>query len=234
MREELLRAQAGEKAVLEDLARRNLPLVRAVLRRFSAWHRDQEELYQQGCMGLVKAIRRFDPGLGMQFSTYAVPVILGEVRRLLRDDSPVHIARTDREKAASVRKTVRLLRQTLKKEPTLTEIARAMRMDGAELVFLMESGRQPVSLDDSPSDGRALSWGEILRDPRSDRWMERFFLRDLIARLPKREQWLLYFRYAAEKTQAETAHLLRMTQVQVSRLEARVRVILREQWNDAG
>ena len=227
-------AQADDKEALEEAVRRNLPLVRCVLKRFSAWGRDSEELYQQGCMGLVKAIQRFDLGAGVQFSTYAVPMILGELRRFLRDDSPVHVARTDRERAVLARKTIRILRQALHREPTLPEVAKAMRMPAAELVLLMETGKQPVSLDSSPTADQRLSWGEILRDPRSEAWMDRMFLRDLISRLPKTEQWLLYLRYAAEKTQAETAELLHMTQVQISRLEARVRVTLREQWNETG
>ncbi len=230
----IARAQEEDREALEEMVRRNLPLVRCVLRRFSAWGRDSEELYQQGCMGLVKAIQRFDLKAGVQFSTYAVPMILGELRRYLRDDSPVHVARTDRERAALARKTIRILRQSLNREPTLPEVAKAMRMPAAELVLLMETGKQPVSLDSSPSADQRLSWGEILRDPRSEAWMERMFLRDLISRLPKMEQWLLYLRYAAEKTQAETAELLHMTQVQISRLEARIRLTLREQWNDTG
>ena len=230
----ITRSQRDDKQALEEMTRRNLPLVRCVLKRFSAWGRDFEELYQQGCMGLVKAIQRFDVQAGVQFSTYAVPMILGELRRYLRDDSPVHVARTDRERAAQARKTIRILRQALHREPTLPEIAAAMRMPAAELVLLLDTGKQPVSLDSSPTTDQRLSWGDILRDPRSDAWMERLFLRDLIARLPKTEQWLLYLRYAADKTQAETAALLNMTQVQISRLEARVRVMLREQWNDTG
>jgi RNA polymerase sporulation-specific sigma factor len=230
----IARAQQDDKEALEEAARRNLPLVRCVLKRFSAWGRDSEELYQQGCMGLVKAIQRFDLYAGLQFSTYAVPMILGELRRFLRDDSPVHVARTDRERAALARKTIRILRQALGREPTLPEIAKDMRMPAAELVLLMETGKQPVSLDSTPTADQRLSWGEILRDPRSDAWMDRMFLRDLISRLPRTEQWLLYLRYAAEKTQAETAELLHMTQVQISRLEARVRVTLREQWNETG
>jgi len=230
----IARAQVDDKQALEEMTRRNLPLVRCVLKRFSAWGKDSEELYQQGCMGLVKAIQRFDLHAGVQFSTYAVPMILGELRRYLRDDSPVHVARTDKERATQARKTIRILRQALHREPTLPEIASAMRMPAAELVLLLDTGKQPVSLDSSPNTDQRLSWGDILRDPRSDAWMERLFLRDLIARLPKTEQWLLYLRYAADKTQAETAELLNMTQVQISRLEARVRVMLREQWNDTG
>ncbi len=230
----IARAQQDNKEALEEMTRRNLPLVRCILKRFSAWGRDLEELYQQGCMGLVKAIQRFDLDAGVQFSTYAVPMILGELRRYLRDDSPVHVARTDKERASQARKTIRILRQALHREPTLPEIAKAMRMPSTELVLLLDTGRQMVSLDSSPNTDQRLSWGEILQDPRSDVWMEKLFLRDMISRLPQKEQWLLYLRYAVEKTQAETAEILNMTQVQISRLEARVRVLLREQWNETG
>lgn len=232
----IARAQAGDKGALEDMVRLNLPLVKSLLRRFSAWDRDQEELYQQGLMGLVKAVRRFDLNAGVQFSTYAVPVILGEIRRFLRDDSPVHLGRGGRERAVLALRAEKRLRLILHREPTLPEIAAALRMPPAELVLLMETGRRPVSLDSSPDPyaPRPLLWGDILRDPRGDAWMDRMLMRDLISRLPKAEQWLLYLRFAADKTQAETASLLHMTQVQVSRLEARIRLSLREQWIDAG
>ena len=227
-------AQEEDKNAQEEAVRMHLPLVRSALRRFSSWGRDGEELYQQGCMGLVKAIQRFDFNAGVQFSTYAVPMILGEIRRFLRDDSPVHVARRDKERLRQVRKTVHLLRLSLGREPTVPQIAATMRLPAAELVLLLEGSRQMVSLDGQAAMESRLSWGEILRDPRSEVWMERFFLRDLISRLPVQEQWLLYLRYAAEKTQAETAALLRMTQVQVSRSEAHIRDTLRSQWNETG
>lgn len=228
-------ARDGDQAALSRVVKLNLPLVTACLRRFAGHGRDMEELYQQGCLGLVKAVKRFDASFGVQFSTYAVPFILGEIRRFFRDDSPVHVPRRDKERLLAVRKASHQLRQSLNREPTVPEIAQALRMEPAELMLLMESSQSPVSMDETPAgaaEGSRSLW-DVLADPRSENWMERFMLKDLLGRLPSREQKLVYLRYQAGRTQSETARILGMTQVQVSRLEARVRLELKKEWNSS-
>lgn len=219
--------QMGDEAALAEMTRANLPLVQACLKRFSHCGRDMEELYQQGCLGLVKALRRFNPDFGVCFSTYAVPFILGEIRRFLRDDSPLHLVRQDKEQLRRLDKTIRQLQQSLGREPTLTEAAAEMRTDAAELVWLMEY-RNPLSMDQGQPGERALH--ESLGDPEGSRWMEQLLLRDLIQRLPEQARRLIDLRFRFGKTQTQTARILGISQVQVSRLEKRICQTLKTQW----
>ncbi|MBQ8537078.1 MAG: sigma-70 family RNA polymerase sigma factor [Clostridia bacterium] len=227
----ILRIRAGDDAALSEMARAHLPLVQACLKRFSGRGRDMEELYQQGCLGLVKALKRFDPAFEVCFSTYAVPVILGEIRRFLRDDHPVHLVRQDKERLAQIPKASAALAQALGREPTITELAASLRVDPNELVLLMESRVSPLSMDQGEPGQRAL-W-ERLGDPNASQWLDRLMLKDLIQRLPEQARQLLYLRYRVGHTQAQAAQVLGISQVQVSRLEKRIRTTLKQQW-DAG
>lgn len=220
--------RGGDEAALALMVRENLPLVQACLKRFSGRGRDMEELYQQGCLGLVKALRRFDPDFGVCFSTYAVPLILGEIRRFLRDDHPLHLARQDKERLSRIHKASLALECALGREPTVTELAASLRMEPAELVLLMESRTAPLSMDQSEPGQRPLQ--EVVGDPSGTSWLDSLMLKDLIERLPRQAQQLLFLRFRAGRTQAQTAQALGMTQVQVSRLEKRIRLTLREQW----
>lgn len=211
----------------QALAEENLPLVAAMVRRFP-WHaREREELYQQGCVGLMKALTRYDASLGTAFSTYAAAMILGEMRMLCRQDAPIHIPRRDRELRSRIRRAENTLTAHLGREPTVQELAQALRVDPSELVLAMEEIR--VTSLDAPNDqGNAMA--ELLPDP--DDWMNRLMLRDLIDRLPEDDRKLLLLRYRFGLTQMETARRLGMTQVQVSRREMRLRQQLRQEWYD--
>lgn len=209
------------------MAEEHLPLVAAMVKRFPWYVREREELYQQGCVGLMKAISRFDPSIGTAFSTYAAAMILGEMRMLCRVDAPLHIPRTDRELRNRIRRAEALLRTSLLREPTVHELAGALRMDAAELVLLMED-IQVTSLD-IPQQGRAMH--ELLAS--SDQWENRILLKDLISRLPKSDKRLILLRYRMGKTQTETAKAMGMTQVQVSRRESAIKAYLRHAWNEA-
>ena len=202
-------------------------------RRFAPLDREWEELYQQGCIGLMKAVNRFDPAMGVKFSTYAVPLILGEMRALTRLSAPCHIPRSDRELRAKVRRAEAMLRQEKHQEPTVSELAQVLRMAPAELTLAMES-ITTVSLDAPVAAGTTHPLTEVIPDPESDAWMNRILLRDLLDRLPQREQKLLYLRWRMGQTQAETARALGMTQVQVSRAELKLKARLRQEWLDSG
>lgn len=223
--------QRDDKQALSLMVEKNIGLVYACLKRFKLSGRDGEELYQQGCLGLVRAIKRFDTRLGLRFSTYAVPLILGEIRQFLRDDSPVYIQRRDRDMFFKIDKAQALLRRTLDREPTVTELAKVLRMEAEELVVLIEQSPRTVSLD-QPTDAQsgALPLMERMPDPQSENFIDRIILKDLLNRLPLLEQWLIYLRYEKGSTQAETARALHMTQVQVSRLEQKLRLKLIRQW----
>ena len=209
----------------------HLPLVRMLARRFTASWREQEDLYQQGCVGLMKAVSRFDVHRGVSFSTYAVPLILGEMHALMRLDAPVHVPRRDREAQARLRRAEELLCHRLGREPTVDELACLLRIPPAELALIAES---PVTLPlDSPasSDGRPLS--ETVSDSTSDSWIDRLLLRDLLGRLPLRDRKLVALRFRYGLTQRDTALRLGMTQVQVSRSEMRIKQLLRLEWRQA-
>ncbi|MGN1018995.1 MAG: sigma-70 family RNA polymerase sigma factor [Aristaeellaceae bacterium] len=222
---ELTRARLNGREAVAALAEEHLPLVAAMVSRFPWYGREREELYQQGCVGLMKAMARYDPSYGTAFSTYAAAMILGEMRMLCRNDAPVHIPRRDRELRSRVRRAERMLTQHLGRDPTVQELASALRMDAAELMLAMEE-ISVASMDATPRGGRSLA--ELL--PEQDDWLDRLMLRDLVSRLPREDQRLLLMRCRLGKTQAETARAMGMTQVQVSRRESAVKAALRQAW----
>lgn len=218
-------AQARQQE-MQLAAEEHLPLVSAVLKRFPHQCAETEELYQQGCIGLMKALARYDPDRGA-FSTYAVAMIMGEMRMLRRQNAPVHIPRQDRELRSRVRRVSALLEQQLHREPTVQEIACTLRMDAAELTFLLEDVQ--VTSTDAPV-GEA---GNLLACiPDTDGWEMRMELRDMISRLPEKDFQLLMLRYRYGLSQREAGLRLGLTQSQVSRREAVILRQLREQWAD--
>lgn len=223
--EALYLARLQGRNAMQALAENHLPLVGAMVKRFP-WHgREREELYQQGCVGLMKALSRYDPAYGTSFSTYAAAMILGEMRMLCRMDAPIHIPRGDRELRSRIRRAEGLLTAHLGREPTISELAAALRMDAAELALAMEEIRV-TSSDQARADGRSLL--ALLPDP--DDWMNRLLLRDMIARLPQDDRRLMMMRLRQGKTQAEVARALGTTQVQVSRREMAIKEQLRKEW----
>lgn len=220
-------AQAGDAQALERMVGANLALVRSVCGRFAGRGCEMEELYQLGALGLVKAIRNFRVELNVRFSTYAVPMIMGEIRRFLRDDGPLSVSRRLKETAARAARVAEALRQALLREPTLPEIAQALRCDEHELVMALESASAVASLD-APlpgADGGTLR--DVVGEEQADA-IDRMALREEIERLPERDRKLIMLRYFRDWTQAQTARALGMTQVQVSRQEARILRRIRE------
>lgn len=221
-------ARASGRSALQALAREHLPLVASLARRFPGGLYEPEEIYQQGCIGLMKAIIRYRPECGAAFSTYAVPVILGEMRQLSRQCASVHIPRPERELRQRIRRVSAALTAALGHEPSVRELADAMRMDPEELMLATEE-ISVASCDEESEGGTPLS--DTLADP--DDWQTRLELRDLIARLPERDRRLMTCRHLEGLTQRETALRLGMTQLQVSRREAVLRRQLRDAWYNA-
>lgn len=222
--------QKDDKQAIDLMVERNIGLVYACLKRFGGCGRDVQEMYQQGCLGLIKAIKRFDTQFSVRFSTYAVPLILGEIKQFLRNDSPISVQRRDKDRLIKIEKAQAILRRTLEREPTVTELASALRTDPHELMLLMEQSVKPVSLDGA---GTGVAIMDTLSDPQGESFIDRLILNDMLSRLPLLEQWLIYLRYEKNSTQAETAKALHMSQVQVSRLEQKLRVKLIRQWNES-
>lgn len=214
----LERAKEGDKASRDKIFEQNAGLIRACALRYRGLA-ELEDLFQQGAIGLLKAIDRFDPSYGVEFSTYAVPVILGEIRRYLRDNLPLRIPRHFREIALKARKIEAELCVSRGREPSAKEVARAMGIELSELVEALESVRAPLELDGiREEEGR-----DTIGDPRYPAadlgGTEYLDLRIALERLPPRLQTILVLRHFQGKTQVEVARDLGLSQAQVSRLE---------------
>ena len=202
----------------------NLPLVHKLANRFRGRGVEYEELYAAGCVGLVKAVDRFEPERGLCFSTYAVPVILGEIRRLFRDGGSVKISRSLKElsvKAARVRNQL-----SANGEPRISDIAQALGVTPEEAAEALCAGIPPVSLDQGGEDGEPLP---VPSASGEDALIDRLALRQCLSELSGEDREILMLRYFRRKTQCETAQILGMTQVMVSRRERKLLKELREQ-----
>ena len=202
----------------------NLPLVHKLANRFRGRGVESEELYAAGCVGLVKAVDRFEPERGLCFSTYAVPVILGEIRRLFRDGGSVKISRSLKElsvKAARVRDQL-----SANGEPRISDIAQALGVTPEEAAEALCAGIPPVSLDHGGEDGEPLP---VPSASGEDALIDRLALRQCLSELSVEDREILMLRYFRRKTQCETAQILGMTQVMVSRRERKLLKELREQ-----
>lgn len=221
----LLEARQHGRAALQALAEQHLPLVASLVRRFPPGLYEPEELYQQGCIGLMKALLRFRPEMGTAFATYAVPLILGEMRQLSRMCAPLHVPRPEAELRSRIRNAALALSGSLGREATVQEIAEALRMPPAELMLHMEE--TSVSSCDAPGpEGTPLA--ESIADPGD--WITAVELRDILAQLPSTDRALLSLRHAEGLSQAETGRRLGLTQVQVSRREKVLHRQLRNAW----
>lgn len=219
--DDLLHARMDGPEALQRLAEAHLPLVGMLARRFPS-PLPREELYQQGVIGLMKALRGFDPARGTAFSTYAAAMILGEMRMLSRQNAPLHIPRPEAELRRRIRHAQDALTASLRREPTVTELAEALHMDAAELTLHMEE--ITVASTDAQGDG-GTPLGDILPDPED--WQKRIELRDILARLPEMDWQLILLRHRTGLTQAQAGQRLGLTQMQVSRREAVIRTLLR-------
>lgn len=224
-------AAAGDRRARERLITRNLNLVHHVVRRYRLSGHDPEELFQVGCLGLVKAVDRFDPERGTRFSTYAVPLILGEVQRYLRDTAPPGLGRGAFRLAQQAHALEERLTSERGHTPSAAEIAQALGVSGADLALALEAARRPASLDEIVAGE-----GEGSR-PLHERLAagglatgERALLRTLVGRLPARQRQVLVLRYFRDRSQAEVGVLLGLSQPQISRLEKRALNTLRNQW----
>jgi RNA polymerase sporulation-specific sigma factor len=220
------RAVKGDAAAQTMIVEKNLGLVHATARHFMGRGIEYDDLFQAGCMGLVKAVMGFDTGRGVQFSTYAVPVIMGEMRRLFRDYGPVKVSRSLKELSLKATKARERLCISLGREPTLSELAAQMGIDPAETAQALEAGVTPLSLTIG-EDGGDDSQADIPVESEEESLVDRLSLKDALGCLEVGDRQLIILRYFQNKTQSETAEHLNMTQVQVSRREKKVLAALR-------
>lgn len=220
----LLRVRQGDKSAREELIAGNLRLVLSVIQRFSSRGENIDDLFQVGCIGLIKAIDNFDAEAhDVRFSTYGVPMIAGEIRRYLRDNSSVRVSRSMRDTAYRVLQAREKLTAETGREPTTEEIASTLGIRREEVVFSLDAISDPVSLFEPVySDaGESVCVMDQIRDDRDtdESWLERLALSDAISALGEREKRILALRYYDGKTQMEVADEIHISQAQVSRLE---------------
>ena len=219
----LRRAREGDEAARKKLIEGNLRLVLSVIQRFDKRGECPDDLFQVGCIGLIKAISNFDPDKQVRFSTYGVPMIAGEVRRYLRDNSAIRVSRSIRDVAYRVLQCKEAQTLRLGREPTLEEIARELDLPREEVAQAMDAVCAPVSLHDPvySDGGDPLTVMDQVRDTKNteDGWMEHITLRNAFQSLGDREKQILSLRFYDGKTQMEVAQTLGISQAQVSRLE---------------
>lgn len=226
VRDLIRRARNGDEEARAEVIQANLRLVRSLVQRFAATGHDPDDLFQLGCIGLVKAVDRFDLLYDVRFSTYAVPLILGEIRRYLRDDGPMRVSRSLKALAHQARRTAEKLRGDMGREPSIMEIAREMQVEPDEVIAALDGVRAPASIYQTihEGDGDPIFLLDKLSQDEGgveSNWLDRVALRDGLARLEGRERTVLMLRFFRDMTQTQVAQILGVSQVQVSRLERR-------------
>jgi len=223
MEQLLLRAQKGDEKARQKLIEGNLRLVLSVIGRFEKRGECADDLFQVGCIGLMKAIANFDPTKQVKFSTYGVPMIAGEVRRYLRDNAPIRVSRSIRDVAYRVLQCKEAMVARMDREPTLEEIAKELELPPEDVAEALDAVCAPLSLYDPVySDGSdPLTVMDQVRDHKNTEasWMEHIALRSAFGGLSPREKQILRLRFYDSKTQMEVASILNISQAQVSRLE---------------
>lgn len=221
------RAQNGDNDACQQVLTENVGLIWSIVKRYSGCGVDTDDLYQLGCIGFIKAVKGFDLTYGTQFSTYAVPKIAGEIRRFLRDDGSVKVGRSLLEKGQTLFYTRERLRHTLGREPQLSELAQETGMT-VEEVAAVELANGPLeSLQQETIDGLTLE-STLGTDSPEEGMVEKIALREAIDSLPERERITILLRFFRGMTQEQTARILKVSQVQVSRLERKGLAKLRE------
>ena len=221
-RQLLTRAHAGDRQARERMVEGNLRLVLSVVQRFAQRGANMDDLFQVGCIGLIKAIDNFDPAQPVRFSTYGVPMIIGEIRRFLRDNNALRVSRSLRDTAYRAMQCRELLEKRLGREPTMGEVAKEAGLDRREVTAALESVVEPVSLEEPvySDGGDAMYLIDQVRDPEGeDSWISGLEFRQTVAALTPREKKIMELRYLQGMTQTQVAQEIGISQAQVSRLE---------------
>ena len=223
--EYLRRAKSGDAIAKETLVSENVLLVKCIVKRYLGKGVDYDDLFQIACMGFLKAIAGFDERFGVKFSTYAVPMIAGEIKRFMRDDGSIKVSRAMKQTAKEMNVFVEEYVLKHGKQPTILEIAERFHLDESETVFIMGSSKMPVSLYGGTEykDGNEKELIDTLpASDNQDEWIERMLLKGAIDALPEREKKIIILRYFRDMTQSEVAEKIGVSQVQVSRIESKI------------
>ena len=219
----LKKIKEGDTGAREEFIQGNLRLVLSVIQRFNSRGEADDDLFQVGCIGLIKSIDNFDLSVGVRFSTYAVPMIIGEIRRYLRDNNSIRVSRSLRDTAYKALQVKERLTAQNQKEPTVSEIAKELGMEKEDVVFALDAIADPVSLYEPVyhDGGDAIFVMDQVKDEKScdDQWLEQIGLNEAMKRLSSREKHILNLRFFQGRTQMEVADEIGISQAQVSRLE---------------
>lgn len=224
-------SQSGDTAARDRLVNCNIRLVWSVVQRFMNRGYEPEDLFQIGCIGLLKSVDKFDLSYDVKFSTYAVPMIIGEIQRFLRDDGTLKVSRSLKEMANKVRKKKDELSKVLNRLPTVKEVASELGVSPEEVVFAQEANKPPASIHETvfENDGDPITLMDQIADESQERWFDKLALHEAIDGLSDRERLIVYLRYYRDQTQSEVASRLGISQVQVSRLEKKILQNIRDQ-----
>lgn len=224
----------GDERAKEKVVEENLGLVWSIVHRFKNSYYDKEDLFQIGCIGLMKAINHFDPQYNVQFSTYAVPIIMGEIKRYFRDDGTIKVSRSLKELNIKVTKAKEYLQSKENRDPTIEEIAKYLEVDVTDVVEAIDASYYPTSLNEPiyEKDGSSISVEDRLVDKKNNMWFEKMALEMEMEKLDDKEKMIIYMRYQLEYNQDTIAKRLGISQVQVSRLEKKIVTKLRSRLKD--
>ncbi len=220
------RAHQGDKVARDKVYEENIGLIYSVVKRFAGRGVEAEDLFQIGSIGLLKAVDKFDTSFEVKFSTYAVPMIIGEIRRYLRDTGIIKVSRSLKESQYRVFKIRENLEKKLGREPSVTELAEAAEISLEELNMVLEAGAEVESLHKTIYQGEGTELSLLDKIPekenRQEKLLDKVLLEELLGRLEAEERKLIYMRYFQDMTQTEIARQLHISQVQVSRMEKRI------------
>lgn len=224
-------SQEGDEAAKTALINEHSPLIKSIVRHYKNKGVEYDDLFQLGCMGLLKAVNNFSTEYNVKFSTYAVPMIAGEIKRFLRDDGYIKISRSTKTLAAKIAIFVHNFKAKNSSSPTIEEIAEEFKLDPQEVIFAMDSSKFPLSLYEKSEDENNLSLiDKIAAKETGDENIDKILLKEVISKLSERDKKIIILRYYRDKTQSEVARVLKVSQVQVSRLESKILEKLRSEF----
>lgn len=227
----VIKAQNGDEDAKNELIKNNFPLIKSVIRRYKGNFIEYEDLYQLGCLGFAKAINNFNIDFGVKFSTYAVPMIIGEVKRYLRDDGVIKVSRSVKQKAREINIFISEYKLEHNLSPSINLLSKHFSIEASELVFIMESSKMPISLNNKvDSNGNNTELYELLSEinDSSTIMLEKLDLKDILSKLEPKDRKIIMLRYYFDKTQSEIAKQMGVSQVQISRIENKILSSLKE------
>ena len=221
----IVRSKNGDSEATDTLVNGNFPLIKAIVKGYLNKGVEYDDLYQIGCVGFLKAIKNFNPEFDVKFSTYAVPMIAGEIKRFLRDDGMIKVSRSIKTLAIKLKSFIEKTKQELGETPTIEQLAKEFGVESEDVVIALDSFQQTISInakvdEEDPNSQNVID--KLVVFDKSDEMLDKFILKNEIMNLPEKERKIILLRYYRGKTQGEVAELLDVSQVQVSRMESKI------------